>query len=225
MAAVWQSTLAASLKLPALALADWADDEGGNIHPSIKTAARKCSKSSAQLRRDLRQLEALGIVTVEANANGGPPGSTRHYRLHLDRLPTARTNTTPRIDATPRIEGRDGLHGCTETACMGKSLFVNEPSVTTNVALKHGFDRFWNAYPTGSNRRSARKRCLEVWKRKRCAEQVDVIVAHVEAMKESPSWRDGYEPASLTYLNQERWLDGLPVVDRGPRNQERRVAL
>lgn len=233
MTAVWASTLAGPEKLVALALADWADDEGGSIRPSIATVARKTSSSESQARRTIRKLEAGGILSIEANPNGGAPGVTRHYRMHADRLPTTSTDATPRMDATPsvsatprtdatpRMDARDGSHGCAETGGMDATLSVIEPSRTTTTAREFGFERFWNAYPTGGNRRQARMKCLDVWKRKRCADQVEAIVAHVEAMKRTTTWRDGYEPASLTYLNQERWRDGLPAASSPPQDRQR----
>ena len=29
-------------------------------------------------------------------------------------------------------------------------------------------------------------------------------------MAKTKAWQDGYEPAPLTYLNQDRWEDGMP---------------
>lgn len=72
-----------------------------------------------------------------------------------------------------------------------------------------GFAEFWCTWPT-SARKVGRKQCATKWKRKGFNSQFSAILAHVEAMKHSKQWRDGYEPAPLTYLNQERWRDGLP---------------
>ena len=73
-----------------------------------------------------------------------------------------------------------------------------------------GFAEFWDSWPQ-SPRKVARKQCSAKWKRHGLKSQLPAILAHVEAMKHSKQWRDGYEPAPLTYLNQERWGDGLPV--------------
>lgn len=73
-----------------------------------------------------------------------------------------------------------------------------------------GFVEFWSSWPQ-SDRKVARKQCAEKWRRKGFAKDMPAILVHVEAMKQSKQWRDGYEPAPLTYLNQERWGDGLPV--------------
>jgi hypothetical protein len=39
--------------------------------------------------------------------------------------------------------------------------------------------------------------------------KADVIVAHVNSLKTTKKWKDGFEPAPLTYLNGERWADGV----------------
>lgn len=57
--------------LVALALADCGNDDGTSIYPSLATVAWKVSKSERQVRRILRQLEALGVLVQLS-------GSQRH---------------------------------------------------------------------------------------------------------------------------------------------------
>ena len=73
-----------------------------------------------------------------------------------------------------------------------------------------GFAEFWNSWPA-SPRKQDRKKCSAKWKRSGYAASLPAIVAHIEALKQSKQWRDGFEPAPLTYLNGERWGDGLPA--------------
>jgi uncharacterized protein YdaU (DUF1376 family) len=73
-----------------------------------------------------------------------------------------------------------------------------------------GFAEFWNSWPA-SARKQDRKKCAEKWRRSKFGANLPAIVAHVEAAKQSKQWRDGFEPAPLTYLNGERWADGAPV--------------
>lgn len=70
-----------------------------------------------------------------------------------------------------------------------------------------GFLRFWSTWPK-SDRKVAKAECSKRWRSRGLEAQADEIVAHVEAMRESRQWRDGYDPAPLTYLNQRRWEDG-----------------
>jgi hypothetical protein len=73
-----------------------------------------------------------------------------------------------------------------------------------------GFAEFWSSWPS-TPRKQDRKKCAEKWKRSGFGMQLPAIVSHVEALKHSKSWREGFEPAPLTYLNGERWQDGAPV--------------
>jgi hypothetical protein len=47
------------------------------------------------------------------------------------------------------------------------------------------------------------------WQKQGLDEVADVIVAHVDSIKSSEQWTNGFEPAPLTYINQRRWEDEL----------------
>lgn len=73
-----------------------------------------------------------------------------------------------------------------------------------------GFAEFWTSWPS-TPRKVDRKKCAEKWRRAGFGAQLPAVLSHVAALKQSKQWRDGYEPAPLTYLNGERWRDGTPV--------------
>ena len=81
--------------------------------------------------------------------------------------------------------------------------------------LRIGFQEFWDAYPNKNNRRTAKSKCAKVWKTKNLDAVADQVLTHLEAMKKTRDWVRGYEPSSLTYLNQDRWEDGLPTEPSG----------
>ena len=81
----------------------------------------------------------------------------------------------------------------------------------TNTSANADFDRFWSIWPA-SPRKVARAKCLQFWQRHKLDDVVDRITAHVAAMKTSEQWLKGYDPAPMTYLNQRRWEDGIPVA-------------
>ena len=76
------------------------------------------------------------------------------------------------------------------------------------------FEKFWKAWPS-SPRKVAKAKCLEIWKRRKLSAVAEQIVSHVTALKTTEQWMKGFEPAPLTYLNQSRWEDGLPVGGSG----------
>lgn len=119
MAAVWAAPISPpSLKLAVLALADWANDAGGSLHPSMKAIAAKVGVSKSQAQRLVHTAMEAGYLTVVANAYGGAPGATPQYQLHLDRLPsvvhTGSTDATGSADATGSTDAADGSHPCGE---------------------------------------------------------------------------------------------------------------
>lgn len=75
------------------------------------------------------------------------------------------------------------------------------------AAELEGFTRFWRAWPK-SERKQARGKCLESWRKADAEKSVEDVLGHVERMKVSESWtKNGgrYVPAPLVYLNQRRW--------------------
>lgn len=69
-----------------------------------------------------------------------------------------------------------------------------------------GFDAFWKAWPS-SPRKVAKEACRKKWLGMSLDTFSSAICEHVSQMREARQWRDGYEPAPLTYLNQRRWED------------------
>ena len=68
------------------------------------------------------------------------------------------------------------------------------------------FDEFWDIYP--NVRKNNKKGCLEKWKSKDLDLIADKVIAYVKMMKETKQWKEGFVPAPMTLLNQERWDDG-----------------
>ena len=68
------------------------------------------------------------------------------------------------------------------------------------------FSEFWELYPT--TRKVNKKTCLERWANKNLDAIADEVISYVKKMKDSKSWKEGFSPAPLTLLNQERWNDG-----------------
>ena len=102
--------------LALLALADWSDDEGRSF-PSIAAIGRKCRIKSRQAQRIVHRLIDIGLVSVIENSSGGKPGSTRRYRINLDRLTGVKNDV-------------DGCHLRRETGGQNDTLTVIDTSVT-----------------------------------------------------------------------------------------------
>jgi DNA-binding transcriptional regulator YhcF (GntR family) len=150
---VWDAFPASGSELLAmLALADWANDDGGSLYPSIRAIADKIRVSESQARRILRKFEADGYLSVVGNHGGGAPGTTRNYRLNVTSIKALSVQkeldkTTGCMGATPGMDARDGLHGCArgvasvrETGGMGATQTTNEPSDNHQEQNSHAAD-------------------------------------------------------------------------------------
>lgn len=79
-----------------------------------------------------------------------------------------------------------------------------------NIKTIVRFDEFWNLYP--SVRKTNKKGCLEKWKAKDLDLIADRVLGYVKVMKETKQWKEGFVPAPMTLINQERWEDDIPKV-------------
>lgn len=93
--------------------------------------------------------------------------------------------------------------------CEQSGVTETETETETDIYVSR-FNDFWKEYP--SNRKVGRKPCETKWKRKGLDKIADKIIGHVKAMKITKSWMDGFNPAPLTYINQERWEDEIQKV-------------
>ena len=75
------------------------------------------------------------------------------------------------------------------------------------------FAEFWKLWPA-TDRRTNKAKCLDKWKTLGLDEHASEIFPHVAALKLTQKWREGFEPAPLTYLNGRQWEDDLPTVQR-----------
>ena len=167
MSLVWEGFPASGSEMLAmLALADWCNDEGGSLHPSMKAVAEKIRVSEKQARRIIHAFEEAGYLKVVGNANGGAPGTTKQYQLNVVKLKaladeaaaqktasvdvtppasvTPPMGVTPPFDVTPPTHGRvrlppmggEGSHGCPQTPPTGGSQTTSEPPMNHQLTVR-----------------------------------------------------------------------------------------
>lgn len=88
-----------------------------------------------------------------------------------------------------------------------------EQNKTIVTFIKSRFDDFWNAYPK-SSRKVGKTPCSKKWKAKNLDLIAEQIISHVTTMKSTQQWKDGFDPAPLTYINQERWNDEVHATNQ-----------
>lgn len=86
MSKVFATSLQPSKKIVLLALADFANDEGKNIFPSVATIAKKSSLSHRTVQTVIGDFLDSGVLRVAKNRFGGAPGKTRHLEINMAAL-------------------------------------------------------------------------------------------------------------------------------------------
>ncbi len=204
MSIVWQAKVSPpTSKLTLLALADWSNDDGASLHPSMRSVAAKVGISTDQARRIVRGFMADGLLSVVANAHGGSPGTTPSYLIHLDRvakLPqTTGTDARAGADATPGTDAADGLHGRRRRLAPMPETAGTHASLTT---MNH--QRTTNEPPIGRERT-----------RKRDAPSVEKPMATVDQLVEAGFPADvanefiAHKAALKAPLTERAWRDHL----------------
>jgi hypothetical protein len=87
MTMVWDAApLSGSELLCLLAMADWANDDGGSLHPSMRAIGEKIRVSEKQARRIVQGLVDAGYLSVVGNPYGGAPGTTKQWVINVRKL-------------------------------------------------------------------------------------------------------------------------------------------
>ena len=83
---VWDSGLySGGTLIILLALADWANDDGDRVFPSLETLARKARLSVRAAQLCLRRLQKDGVIQPLSESKGGR-GKVTQYRINLERV-------------------------------------------------------------------------------------------------------------------------------------------
>lgn len=86
MTAIWETCLYNGNRLVVLlALADWANDEGGRVFPSLETLAGKARLTVRTAQHCLRRLQKDGVI-LSVGATRGGRGKVTEYKINLERV-------------------------------------------------------------------------------------------------------------------------------------------
>lgn len=192
MTAVWVLPVSPARKLVLLALADWADDDGGQCFPSIATIALRASISDRQAQRHMQSLMREGWIAVAANAGGGR--GSRRYQLAADRIYGALAATRAAKNAvndtcvTPPMSDTCVTPGVTPKASRG------DVDVTRSITIHHQSS---STRPRAAATRPVRstEHGVTCWTSATSDGPADIaalIVAHgVEAVEDKAKWLSG----------------------------------
>lgn len=195
------------------------DGDGGSW-PAVATLARYAAVSERSVQRAIKDLEAVGLVTVEANGGGTlamrNDRRPNRYILHRHGVTQDVTPSDPRGDT-------GDTHGVTLDAPRGDTAMSPEPSMnhpeepsTTPLPPEGGldfvavsFDAWYEMYPRKQGKEAARRK----WDRLPQDERLNAIAAQ-------PAWNEHWVqrgepqfiPMASTWVNQRRWNDDIPPL-------------
>lgn len=106
MAMVWKAKVSRPQKFVLLCLADFGNDEGDSIYPSVNYIAWKTGYSETQTRDVLQDLAAAGIITTSIQAS---QYGTNQYKINLDRLPMRPPYKAPKKGRPEKVGAKTGV--------------------------------------------------------------------------------------------------------------------
>lgn len=81
---------------------------------------------------------------------------------------------------------------------------TQDPIPKTQV-YSDAFERFWKEYPSKVKKHYA----WTQWQKQKLDSKLDIILKHLESIKQSKEWKDGFIQHPSTYLNQKIYLDDV----------------
>lgn len=175
-----------------------------NWKTNSETLAREFGVGRDQIRGVLKELVGAGYMTLSKQQDAAGHW-TSHWSVFDE--PTSASDTGEPKPGLPApgnpYFGDSGAIPRTDLTSTD-----NKPPTPKGEHAPPGFSKFWECYP--STRKVGKKSCMDKWRRKGLEVKADEIIGHVEAMKRTKAWAEGFDPSPQTYLAQERWGDGVP---------------
>jgi hypothetical protein len=192
-----------------LYIATWceADKEGRLPWKPMTFKLRYFPGDSCDIHALCKELVDAGLVKLYGEGLAYIPQFGKHQHVNpresASILPEPKgSRVGTRHDASARVNseidpqvGREG---------KGKEGDMRDAS---REDLPPGFAEFWKTWPS-TDRKQAKGKCLEAWKKAHTERDAAVILAHVQALKASTGWMKNngeFIPAPLVYLNGRRW--------------------
>lgn len=219
-----------SRKMLAIRLADFADDDGRGIWPTVGRLALETELSERTVQRLLRDFVDEGLLIVVAEG-GGRPGQATRYDFDMRALDNLQAGK-PAVDGchgvtgvtvspvtteapTGDIEDADGCHGVTQTVIepldkpLGERARENEDDGReSRKSVERSFKRGFHGWPTAIS--DSEPEAFRVWLSLTPEERqaaVDEAARYVEAAKATGR---KLVCSYAVYLRERRW-EKLPA--------------
>lgn len=182
-----------------------ADKEGRLVWKPTTFKLRYLPGDNCDVQALCAEIVDAGLVVLYGSGYAYIPAFKAHQHIN----PRESASQLPDPDASSTRQSRVGTRQSRDSdAQVGREGKGKEglPDASGDDAWT-GFAKFWEAWPSG-DRKQAKGKCLDAWKKARAEPDAALVVAHVERMKTSASWTKNngeYIPAPLVYLNKRSW--------------------
>lgn len=185
-----------------------ADKEGRLVWKPLTFKLRYMPGDDCNINELCAEVLERGLVKLYGQGLAYIPSFAAHQHIN----PRESASQLPDHQEQPRVGTRQPRVGTGANldlhAQVGREGKGKEGTQRVGDAeLPAGFASFWATWPT-NDRKQAKGKCLDAWKKASAERDAALVIGHVTAMKSSREWlkNDGeFIPAPLVYLNQRRW--------------------
>lgn len=186
-------------KIILLALADYADADG-YCYPGQQALVRRCSMSESTLRRGLKYLEEIGLISRERRNSENGQRKTDGYQLNPETPPVNLTGSLP-------VKTGQNRGGYPSTVTGTRNRQKNRQEEPPETIEK--FEEFWDIWPRPVGKPKALLAFQAALKDRRAT--ADQIIAAAIAYRDHPYRPQAqYVPHPTTWLHRDGWNDELP---------------
>lgn len=165
---------------------------------------------------ELSSAEKVALIEVWclASESEGNLPSPKEIAFRLRRDVNEMTKLLNSIGGWLEEGSRDGIDEVYTPTILEKSIeedkkhyvmTVQPEVIKAPVISSDLFEKWWGILP--DKRKVNKKGCGEKWKSKKYDSIAKKIIDWTSTMRNSKAWKDGFNPAPETILNQERWND------------------
>lgn len=172
-----------------LYIATWceADKEGRLVWKPMTFKLRYFPGDSCDIHALCQEIVSAGMVKLYGDGLAYIPQFGKHQ--HVNPRESASILPDPnasRVSTRQHASARVNSEIDPQVGREGKGKEGNADADAT--CELPGFALFWSTWPTG-DRKQAKGKCLEVWKKARVEPVAALVLAHVERLKASQSWQ------------------------------------
>ncbi len=211
-------------KLILLAIADRCG-ERGECWPSIARLMADTNLAKDAIVRHRTKLISQGILKYTGEMKGKSKQipvmqlvmtQWREGSYVEDEIDHALPATGSQLIPVP-VANKDRYHALPATRNLKEEPKKEPNNYCASKSTLNGFNNFWDLYPS----KKAKKKCLEIWKRRKLDAIADEIINKLKNQIENEEqWKNGFIPNPTTYLNQDRWNDEITISKTSIREKE-----